>query len=78
MINMNVTDQQYETMTKEGKELYDSFANYFSFDCKPGEDTTYDFYKQITSLNNEIDRQLLTEFINFKTGHEKSEIYKES
>jgi len=68
---MNVTEQQYDTMTKEGRELYDSFANYFSFDCKPDENTKSDFYKQITGLNNEIDRQLLTEFINFKTGNEK-------
>ena len=71
MRNMNVTDQQYDTMTKEGKELYDSFANYFSFDCKPGENTRKGFYEQIAGLTNEIDRQLLTEFINFKTENEK-------
>ena len=61
---MNVTDQQYDTMTKEGKELYDSFANHLTFDCKPGENTRKGFYEQIAGLTSEIDRQLLTEFLN--------------
>jgi hypothetical protein len=64
MINMNVTDQQYDTMTKEGRELYDSLANHFTFDCKPSESTRKGFYEQIAGLTSEIDRQLLTEFLN--------------